>query len=309
MFSKGAKIMKRATKRKIKRLYNKNSFLFLGILVFAIVTMMSTGYALLNEKLTLNGKSTIKNENEGKDPEDLGEVCTTGISFSLRSSWGGNRYQYDMVMTNNSDEAYYSWQIKIPSDSINIVSGSANIQQKNGATYISNLSHQAELDSGESTEAIFLDITYDGDIEALFSKAIITACGRASGEKKVITDGPISITLEQLEVPLEAKVTLQSDWGSEKLYTIVLYNNNDVDVTGFRVLLYYGMDNTVSNTYSWNKDLTTYADEHIMAANNGWAQQGEISAGGHSETFYLQIKCSDSSFLPNIVAAGVSKIS
>ena len=274
MFSKGAKIMKRATKRKIKRLYNKNSFLFLGILVFAIVTMMSTGYALLNEKLTLNGKSTIKNENEGKDPEDLGEVCTTGISFSLRSSWGGNRYQYDMVITNNSDEAYYSWQIKIPSDSINIVSGSANIQQKNGATYISNLSHQAELDSGES-----------------------------------ITDGPISITLEQLEVPLEAKVTLQSDWGSEKLYTIVLYNNNDVDVTGFRVLLYYGMDNTVSNTYSWSKDLTTYADEHIMAANNGWAQQGEISAGGHSETFYLQIKCSDSSFLPNIVAAGVSKIS
>lgn len=64
MFSKGEKIMKRATKRKIKRLYNKNSFLFLGILAFGIVTMMSTGYALLNEKLILNGKSTIKNENE-----------------------------------------------------------------------------------------------------------------------------------------------------------------------------------------------------------------------------------------------------
>lgn len=214
-----------------------------------------------------------------------------------------------MIVTNNSSEAYYSWQIKLPTDNINIVSGSANILQQNGATYISNLSHQAELDAGESTSAIFLDITYEDDIEKLFDKAIITACGRASGEKKVITDGPVSITLEQLEVPLEAKVTLQSDWGSEKLYTIVLYNNNDIDVTGFRVLLYYGMDNTVSNTYSWNKDLTTYADKHIMSANNGWAQQGAISAGGHSETFYLQLKASDSSFIPNIVAAGVKKVS
>lgn len=302
--------MKRTTKRKIKSLFNKNSLLFLGILVFAIITMMSTGYALLSEKLTLNGNSSIKNDSQGdKDPEDMGDICTAGISFNLRTSWGGNRYQYDMIVTNNSSEAYYSWQIKLPTDNINIVSGSANISQQNGATYISNLSHQAELDAGDSTEAIFLDITYEDDIEELFDKAVITACGRASGEKQVITDGPVSITLEQLEVPLEAKVSLQSDWGSEKLYTIVLYNNNDVDVTGFRVLLYYGMDNTVSNTYSWSKDLTTYADEHIMAANNGWAQQGAISAGGHTETFYLQLKASDSSFIPNIVAAGVKKVS
>lgn len=302
--------MKRTTKRKIKNLFNKNSLLFLGILVFTIVTMMSTGYALLSEKLTLNGNSNIKNASQGnKDPEDMGDICTAGITFNLRTSWGGNRYQYDMIVTNNSSEAYYSWQIKLPTDNIKVVSGSANISQQNGATYISNLSHQAELDAGESTSAIFLDITYEDDIEKLFDKAVITACGRASGEKRVITDGPVSITLEQLEVPLEAKVTLQSDWGSEKLYTIVLYNNNDIDVTGFRVLLYYGMDNTVSNTYSWNKDLTTYADEHIMSANNGWAQQGAISAGGHSETFYLQLKASDSSFIPNIVAAGVKKVS
>ena len=195
--------MKRTTKRKIKNLFNKNSLLFLGILVFTIVTMMSTGYALLSEKLTLNGNSNIKNASQGnKDPEDMGDICTAGITFNLRTSWGGNRYQYDMIVTNNSSEAYYSWQIKLPTDNINIVSGSANISQQNGATYISNLSHQAELDAGESTSAIFLDITYEDDIEKLFDKAIITACGRASGEKRVITDGPVSITLEQLEVPL-----------------------------------------------------------------------------------------------------------
>ena len=161
--------MKRTTKRKIKNLFNKNSLLFLGILVFTIVTMMSTGYALLSEKLTLNGNSNIKNDSQGnKDPEDMGDICTAGITFNLRTSWGGNRYQYDMIVTNNSSEAYYSWQIKLPTDNIKVVS-----------------SHQAELDAGESTSAIFLDITYEDDIEKLFDKAIITACGRASGKKKL----------------------------------------------------------------------------------------------------------------------------
>ncbi len=302
--------MKRTIKRKIKNIFNKNYLIFLGILVFVIITMMSAGYALLSEKITLNGNSSIKTDSqEDKDSEDMSDICSAGISFNLRTSWGGNRYQYDMILTNNSSEDYYSWKIKLPTENINIVSGSANILQENGATYISNLSHQSELKAGDSTDTIFLDITYEDDIEKLFNKAIITACGRASGEKTVITDGPVSITLGQLEVPLDAKIVLQNDWGSEKLYTIVLYNNNDVDITGFRVLLYYGTDNTVSNSYSWSKDLTSYADEHIMAASNGWTQQGVISAGGQSETFYLQLKASDSSFIPNIVAAGVKKIS
>lgn len=82
--------MKRTTKRKIKNLFNKNSLLFLGILIFTIVTMMSTGYALLSEKLTLNGNSNIKNDSQGnKDPEDMGDICTAGITFNLRTSWGG----------------------------------------------------------------------------------------------------------------------------------------------------------------------------------------------------------------------------
>ena len=76
--------MKRTTKRKIKNLFNKNS------LLFTIVTMMSTGYALLSEKLTLNGNSNIKNASQGnKDPEDMGDICTAGITFNLRTSWGG----------------------------------------------------------------------------------------------------------------------------------------------------------------------------------------------------------------------------
>lgn len=313
--------MKRSTKRKIKKAFNKNPLILFGICIIPVFILMSTGYSLLKQELQINGSSSIEKGTGGeKDPEDMSEICTAGISFSKITSWGSDRYQYNLVVTNNSSEPYYSWQLKFPTADISISSGSVTISQTENATYISNLSHNNELDPGVSTEELFLDITYNGDIEALFDQAIITACGRASGEKQVITDGVVSMTLEQLEIPLDVAVTLSQDWGENKLYTVVINNNNEVGTSGFRVILYYGLGKKVLNTYSWTADTTTRASEGILTANNGWAQQGEIEPGKSSEIFYLQVQClkddpnyascvSDNSFIPNVVAAGVKKIS
>lgn len=84
---------------------------------------MTTGYALLNQKLNLDGNTSIATEGTGEeggetdtpttDPDDVSNICQSNLEKTKSGGWS-NTYQYNIVITNNSGDAYYTWKIKFP---------------------------------------------------------------------------------------------------------------------------------------------------------------------------------------------------
>ena len=111
--------MKREWKRKLKKIKAKNPLLLFLLLTICTISIMTAGYALLKSELTLNGDANIGDGSSGggssgevKDPEDMTAACVTDITYDIKNSWS-NVYQVSLTITNNSDAAIHSWQIKL----------------------------------------------------------------------------------------------------------------------------------------------------------------------------------------------------
>ena len=87
-------------KRKLKKFLNKNLVLIKGFLFILMFVFIANGYSILNSNVSLNGNSTI-----------LEEEWKPQVRFDMTYSLG-NTFFYDIVIYNNSHFACKNWQIK-----------------------------------------------------------------------------------------------------------------------------------------------------------------------------------------------------
>lgn len=87
-------------KRKLKRFLNKNLVLVKCFLFVLMFVFMANGYSILNSNVSLNGSSTILEE-------DWKPQLRFDMTYRL-----GNTFFYDIVIYNDSPFACKNWQIK-----------------------------------------------------------------------------------------------------------------------------------------------------------------------------------------------------
>lgn len=311
--------MKREWKRKIRKIKAKNPLLLFTLLTIFTISIMTSGYALLKTELTLNGEANISNDSSEsggetggdiKDPEDMSAICQTDISYTIKNSWTNN-YQVTLTITNNSNEAIHSWQIKlVNSENVTIQAYTANVSQNDdGYYYLSSMSYNSEIAADGGTVSVDVQFTTSEDIDAIINSFVVVACGRAAEEDRVIIeDGPAKLVLGQLEVPLNATLTVDAagDWGGiVNRYTLTITNNSDYDITEWRGMLYFGDAVTNTNNSSIDPCTVTKEDGYWTFTNHGG--NGTIAKG---ETLKLTIVLytSDTTFVPNVVVAGLKNV-
>lgn len=307
--------MKREWKRKLKKIKAKNPLLLFLLLTICTISIMTAGYALLKSELTLNGDANIGDGSSGggssgevKDPEDMTAACVTDITYDIKNSWS-NVYQVSLTITNNSDAAIHSWQIKLlNSKNVEIQAYTANVSQVDGYYYLSSMTYNSEVASGSSV-TIDVQFTTDENIDDVLSSFVIVACGRAAEEDKVIIeDGNASLELGQLEVPLDATLTVDAvgDWGGiVNRYTLTITNNSENDISGWRGMLYFGDAVTNANNSSIDPCTVTKEDGYWTFTNHGG--NGTIAQGG-SLKLTIVLYTSDTTLVPNVVVAGLKNV-
>lgn len=157
--------MKRIKLRKLRKSIGKNKVKILVVALIVLVLIISTGYAILNTNLNINGSATI-----GKE-----ETCDLNVSgdLTINTSWGGGDgttvYNATLTVKNNSNEDIVGWTIKIKGPSDLIVQTNADITvDDNGVITLTNLSwngminvdNSLQLDLGIRTVETELNIEY-----------------------------------------------------------------------------------------------------------------------------------------------------
>lgn len=307
--------MKREWKRKFRKLKSKNPLLLFVLLVLPAFIFMTAGYALLKTELDLNGGASIGDSSSGdddsgetKDPEDMTAACVTDITYTITNHWS-NIYQATITITNNSEEAIHSWQIKLlNSENVSIQAYTANLSESDGYYYLSSMSYNSEVAAGDSV-SIDVQFTTDEDIDEVLSSFVIVACGRAAEEDKVIIeDGNASLELGQLEVPLDVTLTMTDAgaWGGiVNIYTLTITNNSGYDLSGWRGMLYFGSAVTNASSSSLDPCTVTKEDGYWTFTNHGG---NGTMAQGDSITLSLVLYTSDTTLMPNVVAAGLKNV-
>lgn len=136
----------KSTKRKIKRIFKRNSVLFIFVLIVVpFLFIMGTGYSLSKISLQLNGDSEITYE-EYKDPEDASHRCKMGVSYVIENQWGGNgspiKGYAKFSLENQSDG-----DIKIPNANIfTVLDYSSSV--KNSSSYLASISWAGDIKQG-----------------------------------------------------------------------------------------------------------------------------------------------------------------
>lgn len=307
--------MRRITKRKIKKFLSNNTYVLLFIAVFTILGFMTTGYALLKSTGTLNGFAEIIANSEPDVPGDITEVCVSDIDGVMRTQpWptGTNmKSLYDVTITNSSDETYYNWKMKMYAPQTYLISSShATVERDGDYVLISSLGWNGVIEPGESTTFEMSAEAPNGvDMANIFSGLAMIVCGRATDEKEEVTDGNASIELGQQEVKLDVSFgpkTQMGAWGgSVNLYEVVLTNNTEYSTTDIRTLIYYG-PYALNTAYPVKINRDEPAN-YILEVTNTATGNAPL-APGESFSFTLVINTRDTTFYPDIVAAGLKRI-
>ena len=302
--------MKKATKRKIKRFIKRNAFAFFFGVFFISAFLMSTGYALLKTDLNLTGKGQIIVGNVEVDPEDAGGYCMSSITTEVTTApWSRSALKkgiYDVTITNNSDESYHSWKLRMDAtDDTSIITSYATTERVGDYIYFTSYSWNAEIAPG-SSYTFEIELESSADMQELLDSIIITTCGRVTGEQEIITDGNASLVLGQDEVQLDVLIegTELGTWGGvANIYTITFTNNTEYTVTDYRAVIYYG-GVTLNNVYPVNK--TDDPENSLVTITNTSPGNATLEPGMSTSVTFV-VNTTDPTYIPQIVAAGLKK--
>lgn len=307
--------MKRGTKRKIKKFVSNNTYALFLVAVFAVLGFMTTGYALLKSTGSLNGLAEIiASSSEPSDPEDVTDSCSTNLETSMRATWINGDVsigQFNVTINNDSSEAYMNWKLRIYAPGDYTASSAYVTSVREGDyLYISSFSWNAEIPAEDSyTFELEVRGPVDADMEHILDTMIMVTCGRATQDKEIITDGNASIELGQQELKLDVSFgegTELGGWGgSANLYEVVLTNNTEYSTTDYRVVIYYGSE-SFNTAYPVNVISRDDANSLIELGNT--ASGDAPLAPGESLKFTLVLSANDTTYYPNIVAAGLKEI-
>ncbi len=297
-------------KRKLKRFFKSHHFIICFLCLALALSIMSAGYALLKSNLSITGSSEISVGETPTDPEDVSKLCQTTITTEVTNSWSEN-YLVNITLNNNSQDAIYSWKLKFTdSQDMTITSNHGTVTLENEYYYFSGLSWNSEIASENSITAEIQIRTSRTDINEILNSIIIVTCGRAStGEDNEVTSGGASINLGQLErqIQASAEITEAGAWGGGyNIYTITITNNLSQTITGWRGMVYYGTESVLHSVYPCN--VTRDDEAHNFIASNTHSGDGTLQPGA-SVTFTLVLNTTNTSYIPDMVFAGVVQLS
>lgn len=266
---------------------------------------LSTGYALLRTELNIGGLTILE---PIIDEEDNTKVCKAAVETTVVSSWNGTNYSLNIKIKNNSNENYYSWQIRFTGNgSETLTTGDAKVTTSNGNIYLTNLSYNGEIDSNKEL-TISVNLSTTMNIDEFRESLVVVACGRSSDQENTITHGGATLVLGQTEKELQAVITLKTAgiWGGGyNEYNIKITNNTDIKTSSWRGVIYYGKNAKLSSIYPClnTDDPTTHT---VSIANNASAD-GAMDIGGSSE-YTLILQTNDTTYIPDIVVAGLKAL-
>lgn len=153
--------------RKLKK-NKKNSYTII-IPILVVLLLMGTGYALLNNNLTIEGSATIKSQGGSSD---LPEGSDLEVTFYDQGSTSGN-FTVHMSVKNTTSNNCTSWTIyvKVPSDTTVASSWGCTASVENGILTIKDAGWNGSIAAGgtqsytagvtlKSSETISLPLTY-----------------------------------------------------------------------------------------------------------------------------------------------------
>lgn len=263
--------MKKRTRRKLKRFFNKHHVLVVLLVAIITVITMTGGYALLSQSVNVNGKATIK----GNQSQE--QLCAITKSYTIGGEWGDNPHfaVLNVTLTNNSPtHTIVGWSFRIPdSNKVSVQTWDNTVYVKDGYTYVTDQGYNNTINTngGSVVRQIQIQINDPSmSVADVVNSIEILNCGGGSNYELINIYSPnnhVSLEINQLETQLTCTSEVSQAYADGNVfYTIRVTNSSEYNLVSWRLKGYYGENNSLNNSwpYQWSNDTTN----HVVSITN-----------------------------------------
>ena len=274
------------------------------IIILLLFIIMANGYGLLEKKLNVSGETII----------DIDEVINPEVGFKKTEQLGDYIFFYDIIIYNNSNNDYLSWQIKINDAKYISYPYSIDAKRTDGPWIINNSNWDERIEAGGKVNVtIIFEVSNELSgtelieeyVQDFLKKSIEITCSTKREDdngKEVIKEGNANLTLKDAEMQIK-NYSMQKDVNystsnpDEKMYVLTLNNDTDSDFLAIRGNIYLGTENKMLEVSPSAITCSNINDTTFILPS--WIQV----AKGSSLTLYFMINTKNDNFIPNIVLA------
>ena len=292
--------------KKIK--WDKNTILIALLIIVFLMLFATYIYSLVKkDHLRKHGEKESSEEKEILKAEDdpmYNKYCKGEIKYvsDNKLKKGGLGYTQSIVitLTNNSDNPYTSWTIRIPSNNVTVEDvENASYYYKSGSAYITSLGSFEKLAPGESIMIDAVISTPKSNLDDTFKYMVLTDC--TSKTSNTISKGNAKLSLGELEVELTPELVFEQSKDNETTYALYLKNNNTMMVKNPRLVIYLETGTFGSlSTFT----VTENKEDKTISAIDMRDTDSIINRGYKSQKYTLVLKNIPEGYIPDIVAAG-----
>lgn len=253
----------------------KNKYITITLILFAIIMIIiSTAYAILNNKIKIVGKVTLgENSNINKG---------YNVTYVIRNKWSANNkyiFQISMTLENNTDELLDGWRISIENPENGEVLNYYNVNLNATANTIefSNVSYNAQVPSKGKVTFEFQIATTNS-----YYKPENIIVNGSSIEKPNEPEKPEKPEEKKIEVTMEK----EGQWGTEgEYYTqikMIVKNVGNTEIHSWQFDIKFENETTIEQIWNIKSEkINNYQYTISNSDYNGMIQpNAEISFGG-----------------------------
>lgn len=253
----------------------KNKYITITLILFAIIMIIiSTAYAILNNRIKIVGKVTLgENSNINKG---------YNVTYVIRNKWSANNkyiFQISMTLENNTDELLDGWRISIENPENGEVLNYYNVNLNATANTIefSNVSYNAQVPSKGK-------VTFEFQIATTnpYYKPENIIVNGSSIEKPNEPEKPEKPEEKKIEVTMEK----EGQWGTEgEYYTqikMIVKNVGNTEIHSWQFDIKFENETTIEQIWNIKSEkINNYQYTISNSDYNGMIQpNAEISFGG-----------------------------
>ena len=293
--------MKKRTKRKIKKFFKKNLVFLFCVPLFVTLFLITTAYSLHTQELTVTGKGQIISAID--TPTE--NYCSFEVTYTDTNTSGYEANKsFDINFTNTSTKIMHT--IILEFDKIGEYTGfyGPGTVVEDGdkirllvATYLTPI-----YPNETKTFQMFIENT-DTTIEEWMNTFSIVGCGQnGTDTNTTIGSGDNTMILNPYEEQIlgTSEYYITHSWEAVNEYKIVIENNTNHDLTGWRAYIYYGPA-TYEFGYNFWKLYDEPEEKRLMLYGN------DTLTPGQQVVIYLGLSDIPSDdFNPTVLAAGLT---
>ena len=253
----------------------RNKYITITLILFAIIMIIiSTAYAILNNRIKIVGKVTLgENSNINKG---------YNVTYVIRNKWSANNkyiFQISMTLENNTDELLDGWKISIENPENGEVLNYYNVNLNATANTIefSNVSYNAQVPSKGK-------VTFEFQIATTnpYYKPENIIVNGSSIEKPNEPEKPEKPEEKKIEVTMEK----EGQWGTEgEYYTqikMIVKNVGNTEIHSWQFDIKFENETTIEQIWNIKSEkINNYQYTISNSDYNGMIQpNAEISFGG-----------------------------